>query len=51
MDAAVGVDAEEVAVVSGVMKSAQCQTIADLWNTSFLGIGDDEGYSGACMGV
>ena len=41
MDAAVGVDAEEMAVVGGVVESAQGQAVADLRDSRFPGVGDD----------
>ena len=41
VDVSVCVDAEEVAVVGGVVESAQCQAIADLRDAGFLGVGDD----------
>ena len=41
MDAAVGVDAEEVTVVGSVVEPAQSQTIADLRDSRFPGVGDD----------
>ena len=41
VDAAVGVDAEEVTVVGGVVEPAQCQAVADLRDAGFLGVGDN----------
>ena len=41
VDAAVCVDAEEVTVIGGVVEPAQGQTIADLRDSRFPGVGDD----------
>ena len=38
-----GVDAEEMAVVGGVVESAQGQAVADLRDSRFPGVGDDVG--------
>jgi len=41
VDTTVGVDAEEVTVVGSVVEPAQSQTIADLRDSRFPGVGDD----------